>query len=119
MDCLRIMAGANTNDSNDSESCGLDRRAKEFYGKPPYRPDDTDGWNILLKEYAEVGRRVTKSHGVALVDFYKIFKTYGGQEGHDLNDLMLDGMHPNDLGHSLIADSLLETTGPLLLYSHP
>jgi lysophospholipase L1-like esterase len=79
---------------------------KKLYGKPPYRPDDADGWNVLLKEYAQAVRRVAESNDVPLVDTYRLFQAYAAEPGHALNDLMSDGMHPNDAGHDIIADQV-------------
>jgi len=81
---------------------------KKLYAKPPYRPDDPDGWNVLLKDYAEAVRRVAKARNVTLVDTYQFFQAYAARPGHDLNDLMIDGMHPGDSGHAIIADHLME-----------
>src|SRR5262249_36768646 len=80
---------------------------KRLYGKPPYRPGEPDGWNVLLKDYAEAVRRIAKGKQVPLVDTYFLFTEYAAQPGHALNDLMADGMHPNDVGHAIIADHLL------------
>ena len=80
---------------------------KRVYGKPPYRPDQPDGWNVLLKDYSQAVRRVAKDQQVPLVDTYRLFTEYSAAPGHNLNDLMLDGMHPADLGHAIIADHLM------------
>lgn len=81
---------------------------KALYGNPPYRPDDPDGWNVILKDYVAVVRRVARTLNVPLVDTYQLFKSYAAAGGHDLHDLLLDGMHPNDLGHKIIADRLID-----------
>jgi lysophospholipase L1-like esterase len=85
--------------------------AKGVGTKPPYRPDDPDGWNVLLKDYAQSVRRIAKARSVTLVDTYQVFKDYSARDGHDLNDLMIDGMHPNDAGHALIAKHLIMAIG--------
>jgi len=87
---------------------GWTDRLKELYGKPPYRPEDPDGWNVVLKDYAQAARRVARARRVPLVDVYRVFESYAAKPGRNLNDLMLDGMHPNDLGHTIIANLLIE-----------
>lgn len=76
---------------------------KKLYASPPYRPDDADGWNVLLKDYAEAVRRIAAAREVPLVDTDRLFRAYAAEPGHDLHDLMTDGMHPNDAGHAIIA----------------
>ncbi len=78
----------------------------ELYGKPPYDPGSADGLNVLLADYAEVARKVAKEEGVALVDVWKLFREH--QERHPEASLLLDGMHPNERGHRLIAEALLK-----------
>ncbi|MBN2311763.1 MAG: hypothetical protein JXR94_22480 [Candidatus Hydrogenedentes bacterium] len=86
---------------------------KQAYGKPPYDAADPDGFNLWLKEYAPVVRRIAADEGVPLVDVYSLFRQYG--ETRPMTDLLLDGMHPNDLGHRLIADALLAIIPGLVL----
>jgi lysophospholipase L1-like esterase len=92
---------------------------KELYGRPPYRPDDPDGWNVFLKDYAQAARRVAKACRVPLVDVYQLFQKYASEPGHSLNDLMLDGMHPNDLGHTIVANHLIEVLKNLRPWRRP
>jgi lysophospholipase L1-like esterase len=80
---------------------------KRLYGKPPYRPDQPDGWNVLLKDYSQAVRRIAKDQQVPLVDTYRLFTEYSAAPGHNLNDLMLDGMHPANSGHTIIADHIM------------
>ncbi|MCP4645359.1 MAG: hypothetical protein GY851_33255 [bacterium] len=79
---------------------------KAMYGKPPYNPDDPDGFNVTLKVYAAAVRRIAEEKEVPLVDAYALFEGYA-QAGL-IDGLLLDGMHPNDRGHRLVADALLE-----------
>jgi len=78
---------------------------RRLYGKPPYLPDQPDGFNITLEQYVPVIRTIAETENVPLVDVYRIFKDYSQQ--HPERPLLLDGMHPNDWGHRLIADQLL------------
>ena len=87
------------------------RVLKGAYGRPPYRPDDPDGFNVTLRPYAECVRAVAKNKKVPLVDVYAAFQSYGNVKGQSVDDLLLDGMHPNGKGHRLAADLL---TGAIL-----
>jgi len=80
---------------------------KKLYGKPPYDPNDIDGFNVLLKEYAAVVRCLAKELNVPLIDVYAAFEAYGKTAGRSVGDLLLDGMHPNAKGHRIIADMLI------------
>ena len=77
-------------------------KLKKMYGKNPYNPADPDGFNVRLRDYAMVVRRLAKEESVRLIDVYQAF-----EEAGDVDALLLDGMHPNDRGHRLIADRLL------------
>ncbi len=81
-------------------------KLKEMYGCPPYSPDDPDGFNVLLKDYAETTRRVAREEHTALVDIFQTFLDCGIKSGQAVDNLLLDGMHPNEKGHRLIADVL-------------
>lgn len=78
----------------------------ELYGQAPYQPLDEDGLNVILTDYAETLRNVAQRHNVPLVDVYQAFEDYGDQAGQSVNDLLLDGLHPNDAGHQLIGQLL-------------
>lgn len=87
---------------------GWTPKLKNLYGKPPYKPDDPDGFNLLLRDYAESARKIAREEGVPLVDVFAAFEQYGKQPGQVTADLLLDGMHPNDNGHKLVADLLIK-----------
>jgi lysophospholipase L1-like esterase len=82
-------------------------KLRELYGKPPYRPADPDGLNVTLGPYAACVREVAAGNNVPLVDVYAAFQAYGAVKGQSVDDLLLDGMHPNDRGHRIIADLLM------------
>jgi lysophospholipase L1-like esterase len=85
---------------------------KKLYGKPPLNPNDPDGYNVVVSQYAAVVRTVAESEKVPLVDVYRIFEDYAGPDKDRLHNLLLDGMHPNDRGHRIIADCLMRIVGP-------
>jgi sialidase-1 len=78
-------------------------KMKEMYGRPPYNPEDPDGFNLRIRHYAEVMRKLAKDEGVPLIDIYREF-----QESGHIDQLLLDGVHPNDQGHQLVTDLLLK-----------
>ena len=82
-------------------------KLKEMYGKPPYDPDNPDGFNLKLREYAEIVRRVAREMEVPLVDVFRAHEEYDAVEGQSADSLLLDGMHPNDAGHELATDLLV------------
>lgn len=87
-------------------------KLRELYGKPPYRTADKDGFNVLLRQYAEKVRDLARTEKVPLVDVYKDFDAFGKKDGQSVNDLLLDGMHPNELGHRRIAEQLIALLSP-------
>ena len=88
-------------------------RTLELYGKPPYLPDNVDGFNVVLNDYVATAREVAGETGVAFVDVYALFQEYDAQEGQSMDDLMLDGMHPNSAGHRMVAKALMEVIAEL------
>ncbi|HEY5656423.1 MAG TPA: GDSL-type esterase/lipase family protein [Myxococcota bacterium] len=71
---------------------------------------DPRGMNRLLDAYAERAREVARAEDVILVDVAERFEAYGRAPGRSVDDLLIenDGIHPNDAGHALIAEWLLE-----------
>ncbi|MEZ6039205.1 MAG: GDSL-type esterase/lipase family protein [Planctomycetaceae bacterium] len=83
-------------------------KMREMYGKPPYLPNNVDGFNVKLASYAEAVRQVARTEGVPLIDVYQRFEEFGTIDGQSVDDLLLDGIHPNEKGHRLVADLLKE-----------
>jgi len=77
-------------------------KLRELYGKPPYRPDEADGFDApVLAQYNEAVRRLAKELAVPLVEVHEAFAK------RNPDKLLLDGMHPNDAGHQLVAELLV------------
>jgi sialidase-1 len=77
-------------------------KMREMYGKPPYRPDDADGFDApVLSRYNAAVRRLAAELNVPLVEVHEAFTAKNADK------LLLDGVHPNDEGHRLIADLLV------------
>ncbi|MFA6241963.1 MAG: hypothetical protein WC655_13595, partial [Candidatus Hydrogenedentales bacterium] len=55
---------------------------------------------------------IAEAESIPLVDIYRIFTEHNRQ--HPEQPLLLDGMHPNDWGHRLIADHLVAVISDLL-----
>ncbi len=80
-------------------------KLRKLYGKSPYKPGDSDGFNVQLKKYIPIIKRVGEEEGVPVVDVFEAFRS---RKDCKPSDLMLDGMHPNDKGQRVIADLLLK-----------
>lgn len=80
----------------------------KLYSKPPYRPDDVDGFNVVLRDYNAAVREIAQTEDVGLVDVFAAFEAYDADPKHKHGSLNSDGMHPGDVGHRIIADLLIE-----------
>ena len=81
-------------------------RAK--YGHAPYHPDEEGGFNLLLRKYADSMRQIANEQGIPLVDVFDAFEEHAKKRGASTpSDLLLDGMHPNNEGHRLVADLIM------------
>jgi sialidase-1 len=82
-------------------------RLKEMYGRPPYDPSAEDGFDApVLAKYNDTVRKLAKELGTGLVDVRAAFEKHAEKPDADLDALLLDGMHPNDQGHAIVADLL-------------
>jgi lysophospholipase L1-like esterase len=82
-------------------------KMRQMYGASPYLPNDEDGFNVVLKAYAERVRRIGQTENVLLIDVYRRFEEFGEKDGQAVSDLLLDGIHPNEQGHRLLAEQLI------------
>jgi len=80
----------------------------EYYGKPPYDRADPMGFNVVLRDYAQRLREIAVRRAVTLVDVYQKYCEYPQRSGRPMDELLLDGMHPNDAGHRLVAAELMD-----------
>ncbi len=83
-------------------------KLKEMYGKPPYNPEDADGFNGLLKRYSDAVWRIAREEGTDLIDVPPALEARAKKESSTVDSYLPDGMHPNDLGHRVVADLLRE-----------
>lgn len=78
-------------------------KLKDLYGKPPYRPDAVDGFEQpMLPRYNDTVRKLAAELNVPLIDVRAAY-----DKAESIDDLLLDGMHPNDRGHQLVAEMLV------------
>jgi acyl-CoA thioesterase-1 len=75
-----------------------------------FEPYSSRGINAILDGYVEECRRVAAELSVPLVDNYRIWSEQAG-DGQDINEWLIDGLHPNPEGHRRIAEAIL----PILL----
>ena len=80
---------------------------RDLYGKAPYDPDDPDGFNLTLRTYSERVRRLAQREKIPLVDVERAFRQRAAISEHGIDDLLLDGMHPNEQGQRIVAELLL------------
>ena len=64
-------------------------------------------FSVKLAEYSDAVRAVAREEDVPLVDVFKAFREYDGVDGRSVDELFVDGMHPNDKGHAIIAEMLV------------
>lgn len=80
---------------------------KDLYGKPPYKVDDPLGINVTLEPYVRAVRELATRLKVELVDVHAAFEEAESRQGQKVDDLLLDGIHPNSAGHRIVADAVL------------
>ncbi len=63
-------------------------------------------------EYAGIARNLAENENISLIDQWTLFEEYASVEGQEIEDLLLDGMHPNDRWHdelsTLLTDIIVE-----------
>jgi len=59
-----------------------------------------------LKKYMKAVKRLAKKNSIPLIDTWKLFPEYVRTKDEEIDALLLDGMHPNDQGHEIIAEAL-------------
>jgi lysophospholipase L1-like esterase len=83
-------------------------RLKDMYGKSPYRPEVEDGFDSpILAGYNDTIRKLAKELNVQLVDVRSAYPDFVSKHKTTIDQMLLDGMHPNDLGHQLVSELLV------------
>ncbi len=65
-----------------------------------------DYQNDRLILYVNVVRALSRKFQTGLVDNFTLFMEYPNITGVRMDDLLLDGIHPNDMGHQIMAEAL-------------
>lgn len=84
---------------------------RELYAKAPYLPEEPDGFNVILRDYAQAVRKVAAEQEVGLVDVFNAFEDELDRSGTEPTSVVRDGMHPGDPGQRIIADLLIDHLG--------
>ncbi len=83
-------------------------KLREVYGKPPYDPAAEDGFDsATLAGYNEALRKLAAELKVPLVDVRSAYPDFAAKHQTTIEGMLLDGMHPNDLGQELVAELLV------------
>jgi len=83
-------------------------RYKELYGKPPYDPNAEDGFDRpFLSQYNQAVRDLAAELNLPLIDLHELYLKRAQEQQVPVDSLLLDGVHPNDKGHALVAEALL------------
>ena len=80
-------------------------RLIEMYGHPPYDVTQLEGFNVTLDPYADAMREIAAGADIPLVD---IMAAHREETLHTAEPLLSDGMHPNQRGHALVAERLVD-----------
>jgi lysophospholipase L1-like esterase len=64
--------------------------------------------NLLLAQYAQAVRKISKSEKVACVDVWNLYENYTSDKRQSIQNVLLDSEHPNAIGHRIIASSLMD-----------
>jgi lysophospholipase L1-like esterase len=90
-------------------------KTRELYGKPPYKPDAEDGFESAnLLAYNKAVRVLAKELDVPLVDVHAAYPAFAAKHKTTIDEMLLDGMHPGDSGHELVAELLVPVIRNLL-----
>lgn len=82
-------------------------KMRELYGRPPYRVDVADGFNVVLQDYLQTVRELARTEQVSFLDVYAAYEKYHAVPGRSMDALFSDGVHPNDEGQRIVADLIL------------
>lgn len=64
--------------------------------------------NKDLANYADVILALSKKYKTGFVDNFKMFMEFPAKSGESLDSLLLDGIHPNDRGHEMMAELITQ-----------
>ena len=67
--------------------------------------DEMHQWAVLAG-YNEAVRRIAKAEKIPLIDVHAAYAEFAARQKTTIDTLLLDGMHPADAGHELVAELL-------------
>ncbi len=83
-------------------------KLRELYGHPPYDPAAEDGFeSATLVRYNEAVRQLAAELKVPLLDVHAAYPAYAAKHQTTIDEMLLDGMHPGEIGHQLVAELLV------------
>ena len=83
-------------------------RLKEMYGHQPYDAQAEDGFDApVLAGYNSALRTLAKEMNIPLVDVRAAYADFAAKQGTTIDQMLIDGMHPGDLGHQLVSELLV------------
>ena len=66
--------------------------------------DKYEEWRYeKTSRYSGIVCSLAQKEKIPLIDQWKLFEEYGSDEGQEIDDLLLDGMHPNDMWHEQLS----------------
>lgn len=84
-----------------------DRDAKVILMTPNAIASQYEEWRYQRSsEYAGIARNIAMEEDIPLIDQWRLFEEYASVEGQEIEDLLLDGMHPNDKWHEDLSTML-------------
>lgn len=84
------------------------KKMVEMYGKPPFQPDKADGFNVSLRKYNQVLRKIAKAEKIPSVDLFEAYYEYEKVKERPMDNLLSDGIHPNSEGQLIEGKLLIE-----------
>ena len=79
-------------------------KAKIVVATPLHRAEESRADGVTLEDYVNHIRRIAAEHNLPLLDLYES----SAINWDTLDRLTTDGLHPNDEGHSILADEIGE-----------
>lgn len=74
--------------------------------------DGEDYWRILhMPDINEIYKKAQEKAGFKFISMYDLFSMYMKENNETLDQLLCDGIHPNDKGYKVIFELLIKTLG--------
>ena len=74
--------------------------------------DGSDYWRVLHMDDIDAAyKRASSELGVSMISMYDMFNAYMAENGLTVDDLIKDGVHPNDEGYRVMYELFLKAFG--------